>query len=96
MESTTSKVCCTALTGEDFTFDEPKTKEFANILNSLEVEGRSLLLTNEPDQTLALSCRNIPNSEILNAKDINTYTLLKADTIILMESSIDVIKETFA
>ena len=81
---------------EDFTFDEPKTKEFANILSSLEVKGRSLLLTNELDRTLTLSSRNIPNSEILDAKDINTYTLLKADTIILMESSIDVLKETFA
>lgn len=81
---------------EDFTFDEPKTNEFASILKNLEVDGRSLFLTNEYDRVLALSSRNIPHSEIMDAKNINAYSLMKADTVILLESSINVLKETFA
>ena len=80
---------------EDFTFDEPKTGEFARILNNLEVTGKSLFVTNEHDRVLYLSSRNIPDSKVMNARDINTYSLLKADTVILSESSIDSLKETF-
>ena len=81
---------------EDFTFDEPKTNEFVKILKNLESNGKTLFVTNEYDQVLYLSCRNIPNSEIMNAKDINTYSVVKADTVILSESSINSLKETFA
>ena len=81
---------------EDFTFDEPKTSQFATILDNLSVTGKSLLLTNEYDQMLYLSSRNIPNTQVMNAKDINTYSLLKAETVIVSEGAINLLKETFA
>ena len=37
---------------------------------------------------IALSCRNIPNADVINAVDVNTYQLLNSDCIILTESSI--------
>jgi large subunit ribosomal protein L4 len=42
---------------------------------------------------IALSCRNIPNADVINAKDFNVYQVLNADYIVLAESAIEKINE---
>jgi large subunit ribosomal protein L4 len=37
---------------------------------------------------IALSCRNIPNADVINARDFNVYQVLNADYIVLSESAI--------
>ena len=62
---------------EDFNFEEPKTKEFINILNALEVNGKKiLLLTNGKLETVFKSGRNIPKVKILEASKASTYDIL--------------------
>ena len=75
---------------EDFTFDAPKTSEFASVLHNLSLSSnRVLFVTAERDTTLYLSGRNIPKTKIMEAKDINTYDVLNAKKIVLSESSIE-------
>lgn len=82
---------------EDFTFDKPQTKEYVNVINSLEATGKkSLLVLNDYDKNLYLSSRNVPKAAVVNAKDLNTFEILNAQTIILSEGSISKIQETFA
>ena len=82
---------------EDFTFDAPKTKEFVNFLNNLELTGkRALFVTGDYDKSLYLSSRNVQKAGVTRAQDLNTYEVLKASTLILSEGSIEKIKETFA
>jgi len=82
---------------EDFTFNGPKTNEYQNFLNNLDVAGKSsLLVTGDHDQVLHLSSRNIQKAGVARAQDLNTYEVLKANTLILSEGSIAKIKETFA
>jgi len=82
---------------EDFTFDQPKTKEFVEILNKLELKGKkALLVTGDYDKTLHLSCRNIPKVSMTRAQDLNTYQVMNAGTLVLSEGSIDKMKEFFA
>ncbi len=82
---------------EDFGFDSPKTKAYINILNSLGLNDRkSLLVTKDYDSVLNLSIRNIPNADIQAAKDLNTYQILNANTLILSEGAVDVIKKTLS
>ena len=82
---------------EDFTFDKPQTKEYINVINSLDAAGKkSILVLNDYDSNLYLSCRNVPKAEVVNAKDLNTFEILNAQTIILSEGSISKIQETFA
>ena len=54
---------------EDFTLNAPSTKEYKNILNNLQVTGKSLLLTADNNQNVYLSGRNLPKSEVQNVKD---------------------------
>lgn len=81
---------------EDFTFEAPKTKEFINILGNLNAKGKSLFVTADQDSVLYKSGRNVPTSGVVTAKNVNTYEIINANTLILSESSIAVIADTFA
>lgn len=82
---------------EDFVFEQPKTQEFRNILQALQVtDKKPLTITGEYNKTLYLSCRNLPQADIAPAQDLNTYQIMRAGAIILAESAIDKIKEVLA
>lgn len=82
---------------EDISFETPKTKAFAQILQALQLrDKKALLVTGAYDKTLYLSCRNLPKADITPATDLNTYQILNANAIILAESAIETIKETCA
>ncbi|MCC8070894.1 MAG: 50S ribosomal protein L4 [Bacteroidales bacterium] len=77
---------------EDFTFEAPKTKEFVAFAKALEAEGKKLLLVlGSRNENVALAARNVPNARIISASDVNTYTLMNHNAILLTESSLDVI-----
>lgn len=79
---------------EDFTFDAPKTKNFVNFVKNLEVEGKKVLLVLAgQDKNVYLSAHNIPNAQIITASDVNTYSLMKSNAILLTESSLEVINK---
>lgn len=82
---------------EDFTFEKPQTREFANILDNLKLtDSKSLFLTSDYDQNLQLSCRNLKSTNVMHARDANTYSILHAKTLVLSENAVQVIKESFA
>ncbi len=81
---------------EDFKMDTHKTKSFVEILNNLGVENsKNLVLIPETDPNLYLAARNLENVKVRRAETINTYEILEAKTLILMEKSVKVIEELF-
>lgn len=68
---------------------KPKTGEVAKILKNLGVEGRILLATDGKMTALWLGGRNIPGLDIQPAETLNTFSLLKAKTLILAEEAVD-------
>ena len=77
---------------EDFTFAAPKTKDFVKFAKNLKVEGEKLLLVlADQNKIVFLSARNVPDTRLMIAKDINTYAVLNNNAIILTESSLAVI-----
>jgi large subunit ribosomal protein L4 len=62
---------------------QPKTKEFISILDNLKVDGTALLVTNNPDQNLQLSTRNVSYVGVTTSDSLNTYDTLKYDRIII-------------
>jgi large subunit ribosomal protein L4 len=78
---------------EDFNLDQPKTKLYLEILNSLSIsDKKSLMVIPKSDKNTILSGRNLPKAKIALASDINTYDLLNADKLILCEGSLEVIE----
>lgn len=80
---------------EDFSFEAPKTKAFQGILKALQLDDKkTLFVTSDYEKEVVLSARNLPKTHLIRATDLNTYQILKANTVILSESSIEKIKET--
>lgn len=75
---------------EDFTFEAPKTKDFVNITKNLKVDGKRVLLV-LPDQNknVYLSARNVPDTRVMTASDLNTYWVMNNKAILLTEGSLD-------
>ncbi|MFO7873489.1 MAG: 50S ribosomal protein L4 [Bacteroidales bacterium] len=74
---------------EDFSLEEPKTRKYNEILQKFDLDGKkSLLVMPGPDRMLQLSSRNIPNTQVMQATQLSTYTILRADRILVMESAI--------
>lgn len=81
---------------EDFTFETPKTRSYLDILRGLKLEGKkTLLVTPDLDEKVYLSVRNIPKAGIAVARDLNTYQVMNTQALILSESAVSKIKETF-
>jgi large subunit ribosomal protein L4 len=79
---------------EDFTFDEVKTRNYVNMLNSLSLgDKKTLLVMPKSDKNVILAGRNIKKAAITTADNLNTYDVLNADNLLVIESSLDRIKE---
>ncbi|MCL2511715.1 MAG: 50S ribosomal protein L4 [Bacteroidales bacterium] len=82
---------------EDLNFDAPKTKDFKNVLQNLELDSKkTLLVLPETNANVVLSARNLRGVGVLNAPSLNTYDVLNAQTMLICESSIHGIDEMFA
>ncbi len=79
---------------EDIELNTPKTSEFVSMLKALNINGRSLFVTPDTNKNVYLSGRNIPSNTVMRAADVNTYEVLKANSLILTESSIAKLQET--
>lgn len=79
---------------ENFEFDAPKTKEFLNFTKNLKVDGKKLLMVSaNKNKNVYLSARNIPDTDLMRACDLNTYAVLNHNAIILTEDSLDFINK---
>ena len=74
---------------EDFTFDSIKTKQYISLLNALSLaDKKTLLILPEVNKNVILSGRNLQNTKVMTADQINTYDVMHADNVILVESAI--------
>jgi large subunit ribosomal protein L4 len=81
---------------EDITFETPKTKEIISIANNLKVGDKKLLLVlSENNKIIYLSTRNLQNTSVIAAAELNTYKVLDAANLVLTESSVAVIDKLF-
>jgi large subunit ribosomal protein L4 len=79
---------------EDFNLVAPKTKEFINILNNLNLAGKkAVFVLPTVNNNVVLSSRNIPNSKVVLAADLNTYNILDNQSLVLAENSVKVLEE---
>lgn len=75
---------------EDFTFDAPKTKDLFNILKSLKIDGkRILLLLPEKNDNVYKSGRNIDKLNVQISDKAATYDLLNNKMILMQKSAVD-------
>lgn len=75
---------------EDIQLDNAKTKEFNTILANLKVsDKKSLVVIAEQNKSLYLSSRNLANTKVVTASDVNTYDLMNASVVVLSEGALE-------
>lgn len=74
---------------------KPKTKEMVKILAKITNGKKVLLVLPQVLENVLRSARNIKGIKLIQAQQLNTYQVLNSDSLILLEPSLKVIKETF-
>lgn len=81
---------------EDFTLEVPKTKEMLAIKSNLQIaDKKSLFVLPVENNTIYLSSRNLQDVSVVTASELNTYQILNAKAIVLLEGSVKKIEEAF-
>tara|TARA_B100001142_G_C14231551_1_gene615624 strand:+ start:533 stop:1162 length:630 start_codon:yes stop_codon:yes gene_type:complete len=79
---------------EDFAFENPRTKDYLNILNRLdETDNKTLLILPESNNNVYLSARNIKKAKVVRASDLCTYDIMNANKLLILEGSVKMIEE---
>jgi large subunit ribosomal protein L4 len=82
---------------EDFTFENPKTKDMIKVLDALKLSGKKVLfLTKNTDKALYKSANNIPGIRTVEAFKPSTYEIVNADVLLIHSGALDAIYNTFS
>lgn len=78
---------------ESFSFEKPSTKKFNEVLKALKADEKKILLVlPDTNKNVVLSARNIEKTNVTLASELNTYDILNASKIILVEGAETVIE----
>lgn len=79
---------------EDMSMNAPKTKEFINMLNALNVaDKKTLFVLSEANKNVYLSSRNLPKAKVANYNEISSYDLMNAAEVIFFEGAVEKFQE---
>jgi large subunit ribosomal protein L4 len=92
-----SKVLENELTVVDsLALKEIKTKDMAKALTNLKVEGKTLILLPEKNETVQKSARNIEGVKTTLVNTINVYDLLKYKNLVITLDTVKKLEEVYA
>jgi large subunit ribosomal protein L4 len=81
---------------EDFTFDKPNTKSYNDFLSNFDLlDNKTVLVLAESNKNIFLSSRNLRMARVVLASELNTYDVVNANKLMIMESSINIIEKNF-
>ena len=75
---------------------EIKTKEMQKALNNLKVEGKTLMILPEKNETVQKSARNIEGVKTTLVNTINVYDLLKYKNLVITLDTVKKLEEVYA
>lgn len=68
---------------DEFKFETPKTKDFAQSLSKLNVEKKALLVLEEDNESAVLAARNLSNVKIVEPTGINVLDIMNSDKLVI-------------
>ena len=75
--------------------NEIKTKEFAKVLDAFKLD-KALVVLDSVDMNVILSARNIPSVKTTQVNTLNTYDVMKYDTVVVTKKAVSDIEEVYA
>ena len=80
---------------DSFNLDEVKTKKFAEVMNNIKVSNALFVIEGE-NKNVVLSGRNIPTVKVSATNEINTYDVLKYNTLVVTKAAVEKLEEVYA
>ncbi len=80
---------------DELKFDEIKTKKFQEVLNAFKV-NKAIVILDSVDKNTILSARNIPDVITAQVNTINTYDIMKYNTVIATKAAVEKLQEVYA
>ena len=81
---------------EDFNFDKPSTRSYNNLLSNFNlVDNKTVLVMSKSNKNILLSSRNLKNSRVVLASELNTYDVVSANKLMFTESSFSEIEKIY-
>lgn len=81
---------------EDFNFEKPNTKSYSDFLSNFDLlDNKTVLVIAESNKNIFLSSRNLKKAKVVLASELNTYDVMNANKLMIMESSINEIEKNF-
>ena len=81
---------------DSFEFEQPKTKDFAASLESLNVNSKVLVVLEDDDVNAARSARNLKNVTVLPAKGLNVLNVVDSDKVVITKGALSQVEEGLA
>jgi len=78
---------------ESLEMKAPKTRDLIGILTSLNVTGKTLIVTGEFQENLALSGRNIPEVAVIDLEQLNVYDVLNMEYLVMTRDAVTKVSE---
>jgi large subunit ribosomal protein L4 len=76
--------------------ETPKTKEIVAIKSNLKIADKKLLFVLPVENnSIYLSSRNLQDVSVVTASELNTYQILNAKAIVILEGSVQKIEDAF-
>ena len=78
---------------ESLHLNKAKTKEMAEILNHLGIKRGCLLVVKEKDENLLRASRNLPHLQMMRARDLNAYEVLRSPHLLFTQEALEEVIE---
>ena len=77
---------------DQINIENPKTKDFVDFLKKNELK-EGLFIVDEISNNLSLASRNLPNVNVTNLNALNPISLLKFNSVVIVENCLNLIEE---
>ncbi|HFI0464282.1 TPA: 50S ribosomal protein L4 [Streptococcus suis] len=81
---------------DSLAFDAPKTKEFKQFLNNVNVDAKTLLVLEGDNTNTFYSARNLNNVKVIDDNNVNVLDVLNHDTLIITQAALSTVEEALA
>jgi|SRR5690625_1309996 len=81
---------------DSLSFDKPQTKEVVNMLNALEIDKKTLIITAEKEENVTRSANNLQTVKVISLNEVNVLDLLMHDKLILTKDAAEKAGEVLA
>ena len=81
---------------DKFDFKEIKTKQMADAMKNLKIEGKALIVIPQKDENVQKSARNLEGVRTASVSTINVFDLLKYNKLVLTVDSVKKLEEVYA